>query len=112
MDSPLTEIRRDILHPTLCAGRAPLSCWGARPAIWGLVDGACRHLGQSRQHRPLKTGGRGYSVGCRRIRNGHAAPGKAVVEADGARAERRDLKQTTSHHDVLEEVDHLVLVGE
>src|SRR5260221_7928373 len=45
-------------------------------------------------------------------RNSRAARGKAIVETDRARTEGCDLKQATRHHDVLEEVDHLVLVGE
>ena len=36
----------------------------------------------------------------------------AVVDAEGPRAERSDLQQSARDHDVLEEVDHLVLVGE
>jgi hypothetical protein len=40
------------------------------------------------------------------------ALGAAVVYAERPRAERDDLEQSTGHHHVLEEVDHLVLVGE
>jgi hypothetical protein len=37
---------------------------------------------------------------------------KTIVETDCARTEGRDLKQAARHHDVLEKVDHLILVGE
>ena len=39
-------------------------------------------------------------------------PGNAIVETDRARTKGCDLKQAPRHHDVLEEVDHLILVGE
>ena len=35
----------------------------------------------------------------------------AVIKAERTRAERDDLEQSAGHHHVLEEVDHLVLVG-
>ena len=38
--------------------------------------------------------------------------GKTVIEAEPARPEGRDLKQATCHHHILEEVDHLIFVGE
>ena len=51
------------------------------------------------------TGDRGFA-GSRTIL------GMPIVNADRARTEGPDLKQTTRHHDVLEKVDHLILVGE
>jgi len=45
-------------------------------------------------------------------RNSPAILRKTIVEADCARTEGRDLEQATCHHHVLEEVDHLILVGE
>jgi hypothetical protein len=35
-----------------------------------------------------------------------------IVETNCACTEGCDLKQTAGHHDVLEEVDHLILIGE
>jgi hypothetical protein len=35
-----------------------------------------------------------------------------IVDAERAGAECRDLQKPTRHHHVLEEVDHLVLIGE
>src|SRR5690242_13117497 len=43
--------------------------------------------------------------------NSLATLGETAVDTDCARAEARDLKQTARQHDVLEEVDHLILVG-
>jgi hypothetical protein len=51
------------------------------------------------------------SAGRRHARHRLAALGKAIVDADRARAEAHDLKQAARNHDVLEEVDHLILVG-
>ena len=39
-------------------------------------------------------------------------PGQAVVDTDRTRAKARDLKQSACDHDVLKEMDHLILVGE
>src|SRR5947207_2789010 len=52
------------------------------------------------------------SAGWCGVRDRPAAPRKTIVETDRTRTESYDLKQATRHHDVLEEVDHLVLVGE
>ena len=37
---------------------------------------------------------------------------EAAVEAERSRAESDDLQQSARHHDVLQEVDHLILIGE
>jgi hypothetical protein len=37
---------------------------------------------------------------------------KAAVEAERTRSERGDLKETADHGNVLEEMNHLVLIGE
>ena len=42
---------------------------------------------------------------------GCTALGAAVVYAERPRAKRYDLEQSTGYHHVLEEVDHLILVG-
>ena len=46
------------------------------------------------------------------IRDRSAALRKSIIQTDCARTEGCDLKQATRHHDVLEKVDHLILVGE
>jgi hypothetical protein len=51
-------------------------------------------------------------VSQRRFRTGPAIAGEPVVKTQRARAEGRDLKQASCHHDVLEEADHLILIGE
>src|SRR6266436_5886577 len=56
--------------------------------------------------------GRRFSADGCHVGGPSAAAGKAIVQADRSRTESRDLKQTTRHHDVFEEVDHLILVGE
>jgi hypothetical protein len=37
---------------------------------------------------------------------------EAIIEAERACAKGRDLKQAARDHDVLEKVNHLILVGE
>src|ERR1700731_5194801 len=46
------------------------------------------------------------------VRDCAAIPGEAVVETECTRTESRDLEQAARDHDVLEKVNHLVLVGE
>src|SRR5258705_296562 len=61
---------------------------------------------------PCGSENRDESASSRHLRNSRMVPGNAIVETDRARTKGCDLKQAPRHHDVLEEVDHLILVGE
>jgi hypothetical protein len=68
------------------------------------VEGAAKRGIRKLQHR-------GEQTQCRFCEPLCTALGSAVVHAERPRAKRDDLEQSASHHQVLEEVDHLVLIG-
>jgi hypothetical protein len=54
----------------------------------------------------------GNTTRARRIRRGDAPASQPCIDAELAGAERGYLKQATGDHQILHEVNHLVLIGE
>src|SRR5260221_2507093 len=103
-DTPFTVSRYVILHPRKLEAvwrSSALNAISGRPDVWSRkASGKMRHKDVSDESLRL------YGIrGC------PACSGESAIKADRPRTERCDLKQATRHHHVLQEMDHLVLVG-